>query len=68
MRDVLILSAEMHKQLYELVYSTMNELASVRETVRGLDPTFADVLEERRIGFVKKTAPALNQSLPYVMT
>jgi hypothetical protein len=36
------------KALYQLVTMTMAETASLRETVRGLDPTFSDVLTQKR--------------------
>jgi ABC-type protease/lipase transport system fused ATPase/permease subunit len=28
--------------------AVLNELTALRETVRGLDPTFADVIEQKR--------------------
>jgi hypothetical protein len=55
LRDVLIALAQMNRQLYQLVYASMNEIASVRETVRGLDPTFADVLEQRQKEYASRT-------------
>ena len=63
LRDVLVLFAEMHKRHYEIVYAVMNELSSVRDTVRGLDPTFADVLEEKRKDYAEGTLPARQKSL-----
>jgi hypothetical protein len=31
-----------------MISSMLNEVAALRETVRGLDPTFSEVLEQRR--------------------
>lgn len=62
LRASLINLAKMNRSLYELVFSTMNELSSVRETVRGLDPTFADVLEQRRQDHAKRTREVFAQS------
>lgn len=36
------------KKIYEALVSNSNEIAAIRETVRALDPTFAEVLEEKR--------------------
>ena len=56
LRDVLLALAQMQKSHYSMVSAAMNELASLRETVRALDPTFADVMEERRLHFAEATA------------
>lgn len=49
LRDVLLSSFEESKNLYIMLSSVFAELQALRETVRGLDPTFADVMEQRRI-------------------
>ena len=48
LRDALLALAEEGKQNYVMISSVLNEVASLRETIRGLDPTFADVLEVKR--------------------
>ncbi len=48
LREVLIDLAELNKKLYEAVIRAFNEIGAIRETVRALDPTFADVLSEKR--------------------
>jgi hypothetical protein len=63
LRDALLSLAQMNKQLYQLLFSSMNELASVRETVRGLDPTFADVLEQRREEHADRTREVYARSI-----
>jgi len=52
-----------HRASYTMICGTMNELASLRETVRGLDPTFADVVEERRLHFSQVTADSMQTML-----
>ncbi|HTC61522.1 MAG TPA: hypothetical protein VK709_01655 [Candidatus Saccharimonadales bacterium] len=48
LRDSLILVATELKKQYLMLSAILNELAAVRESVRGLDPTFSDVLAERQ--------------------
>lgn len=36
------------RKTYEMAYQAMNEVSAIRETVRALDPTFTDVLEQKR--------------------
>jgi hypothetical protein len=48
LRDALLALAEQHKTNYLMLSALMNEIAALRETVRGLDPTFTEVLEDRR--------------------
>jgi len=33
-----------------MIATVLAELTALRETVRGLDPTFADILEQKRAG------------------
>jgi hypothetical protein len=49
LRDALLSLAEQHKTNYVVLSAVLNEVAALRETVRGLDPTFTEVLEDRRI-------------------
>lgn len=48
LRDTLVQLAIGVKKNYLMLSATLDELAAVRETVRGLDPTFSDVLQERQ--------------------
>jgi hypothetical protein len=56
LRDVLQALAEQQKTQYVMISSVLNEVDTLRETVRGLDPTFADVLEQKRLEAVQKQA------------
>lgn len=56
LRDTLLSMASNSRMLYVALTSALNEVAALRETVRGLDPTFADVMEERRQQEAQKTA------------
>lgn len=49
LKDTLLALAEQHKSHYIMMTAILNELAALRETVRGLDPTFGDVMEARRL-------------------
>ena len=44
----LVSLAELHKTHYLAFSAAINELAALRETVRGLDPTFSEVIEQKR--------------------
>jgi hypothetical protein len=48
LRDVLTGLAMETRSAFVMSASILNELAALRETVRDLDPTFADVIEQRR--------------------
>ncbi len=56
LRNVLVTLAEIQKSNYELVMGAINELASLRDTVRGLDPTFSEVMETRRAQIAQATS------------
>jgi hypothetical protein len=43
--------------------SVLNEVAAIRETVRGLDPTFADVIEGKRIEAARAQVEAVKLQL-----
>ncbi len=47
LRNALLALAEHVKKDYVILSSTLNEVAALRETVRGLDPTFSEVLEDK---------------------
>lgn len=47
-RDVLTGLAMETRSALVMSAAVLNELTALRETVRGLDPTFADVIEQNR--------------------
>jgi hypothetical protein len=48
LRSLLISLAAENKKQYLMLSAMLNELAALRETVRALDPTFADVLTKKQ--------------------
>jgi hypothetical protein len=48
LRDTLIILAETVRKHHEILSLAMDEVAALRETVRGLDPTFDDVFRNRK--------------------
>ena len=48
LKDTLLALAEQDKNHYIMLTTILNELASLRETVRGLDPTFGDVMRQKQ--------------------
>lgn len=48
LRDALMAAINSSRTNYIMISSVLAELAAVRETVRGLDPTFADVLAQKQ--------------------
>jgi hypothetical protein len=48
LRDTLLSIVTDARTKYIMLSSTLNKLAALRETVRGLDPTFRDVMEQKR--------------------
>ena len=48
LKETLLYLAEDNRTNYIMIASLVNEVAALRETVRALDPTFGDVLEQRR--------------------
>jgi hypothetical protein len=59
LKDALLALAEQGKQNYLMLSSVLTELVSLRETVRGLDPTFADVLREKQKEAAENNAPVV---------
>ncbi|MFY9690342.1 MAG: hypothetical protein WA369_03930 [Candidatus Acidiferrales bacterium] len=57
LRQTLLVLTDVAKGQYELIVSSMIELAALRETVRGLDPTFADVLATKREQALQNALP-----------
>jgi len=48
LRDALLALATDGRSNYVMISSVLNELAAVREIVRGLDPTSTDALDQKR--------------------
>ena len=48
LRDALLALATDGRSNYVMISSALNELAAVREIVRGLDPTSTDALDQKR--------------------
>ena len=48
LRDALVALAQQCKTQQDVLSHVMDEVAALRETVRGLDPTFSDVLNQQR--------------------
>ena len=48
LRDVLTGLMMETRSAFVMSNAVLNELTALRETVRGLDPTFADVIEQKR--------------------
>jgi hypothetical protein len=48
LRDALLAIAETQKTHEIMIQSMIAEIVALRETVRGLDPTFSDVMEHKR--------------------
>jgi hypothetical protein len=63
LHNVLVAMAEIQKSQYGLVLGAINELTSLREAVRGLDPTFAEVMESKRTQAAHKTSLPTNVML-----
>ena len=57
LRDALLALTQDGRSTYVLLSSVLAEVAALRETVRGLDPTFADVLKEKRSEMAQKNSP-----------
>jgi hypothetical protein len=56
-RDVLLVLVAQGKTNYELISSLLAETAALRDTVRGLGPTFTDVLAQKREDAARANAP-----------
>jgi hypothetical protein len=48
LKETLLFLAEDNRANYIMIASLTNEIAALREAVRGLDPTFPEVLEVKR--------------------
>jgi hypothetical protein len=47
-KDALLAMAVGQKTHYVMIASMLAEIVALRETVRGLDPTFSEVMEHKR--------------------
>jgi hypothetical protein len=63
LRDALLALAQQSKTQYLMISATLAELASVRETVRGLDPTFADVLATKQKQYQEETREVVSNTV-----
>jgi hypothetical protein len=63
LRDALLSSIEESKNLYVMLSSVLAELDALRETVRGLDPTFGDVMEQKRKESLARSAEVVQASV-----
>jgi len=63
LRAVLIALARQDIANYVMFSAALNEIAALRETVRGLDPTFSEVLEDRRKQSQEDTREVVSQTL-----
>jgi len=48
LKEAVVSMAEQYRFLYLVQSNLIDEIAALRETVRGLDPTFDEVLEQKR--------------------
>jgi hypothetical protein len=63
LRDALLALATDGRSNYVMIASLLRELAALRETVRGLDPTFADILERKRQEAAQNDAEVVEASI-----
>jgi hypothetical protein len=57
LRDALLAVTKQCRMNYVMISALVAELASLRKTVSGLDPTFGDVMEQKRLESAKINAP-----------
>jgi hypothetical protein len=57
LRDTLLAIVNDSKTLYLMISALNDEIAAMRETVQGLDPTFSDVMAVRMKEIEKQKAP-----------
>lgn len=63
LRDALLALVTQGRASYVMLSALMNELASLRETVRGLDPTFGDVMEIKQKHYAEISADTVQSVL-----
>jgi hypothetical protein len=63
LRDVLVNLAEISKRQYSLLVDLTGEIAALEQTMRALDPTFADTFALRRKEAVQKALASSQTAL-----
>jgi hypothetical protein len=63
LQETLIILVAFCKKTFDFSLQTLNELAAVRESVRGLDPTFSDVLSGHRKYYTESERATADQIL-----
>jgi hypothetical protein len=63
LRDTLLALEQQNRNHYVAIAALLNEVASLRETVRGLDPTFGDVLRKKQMEEAERGAELLREML-----
>lgn len=63
LKEILIILTSFCKKSFDFSVKTFDELAAVRESVRGLDPTFSDVLSVHRKYYREAEKEAIDQIL-----
>jgi len=58
LRDMLLALVDQEKNNYEMISVLVNEVLALRETVAHLDPTFYEVLADRRPKIEKESLPS----------
>jgi hypothetical protein len=48
LKDVLVTLAEINKSQYVLLMDLGSEIAALKQTMRGLDPTFSETFDRRK--------------------
>lgn len=66
LKDALLALTGIAKSQLELQVSSMAEIAAVRESVKGLDPTFDDTLAAKREQVLKDILPS-TKGLAFVL-
>ena len=58
LRDTLVAFTNVAKAQIELVVSAMAEITAVRESIRGLDPTFDETFAQKRQQALERVLPS----------
>ncbi len=58
LREKLLALVDQEKKNYEMISVLVNEVLALRETVANLDPTFHEVLADRRPKIEKESLPS----------
>jgi hypothetical protein len=63
LKEVLVTLAEINKSQYSLIVDLTSEIAALEETMRALDPTFADTFAQRRKQAAQKAGASSQTAL-----